>query len=420
MKQKVLPILLLVVGCLAYGQDVLSSQVAPQPAPTLDVATASPTPLNRDARLYVKVKLDNGLKISALKPGDSVEGMLAQGVYSGDRELFPAGSRIRLTVDRLERRRREANDRWPWVVRVFTPRHENYPWFRSASVFLPGGHEVPLQVSLIAIARKMGVQATAKNGETAPASSSAAPPQAQSGKKEAALIATFEAVDQTATPWRAESGETTSTVQWSPVTLLSGTQAKIILLGGVSASKSLAGDSFQARLIQPVRLGSRVVLPEGTVLEGKVVKSTRPRWLSRSGSLLLTFTGLALPGGGGNPIVASVSGAELDRGSTTRIDAEGRLKGSPGKAWMLINAGVTAGIAKVADDGAQLVIEAIVATATDASTAGTGRAIALCASGLFMVTRHGRDVVLPRFTEMDITFDRPLSLAAPQATPGME
>ena len=87
---------------------------------------------------------------------------------------------------------------------------------------------------------------------------------------------------------------------------------------------------------------------------------------------------------------------------------------------MLINAGVTAGIAKVADDGAQLVIEAIVATATDASTAGTGRAIALCASGLFMVTRHGRDVVLPRFTEMDITFDRPLSLAAPQAAPGLE
>jgi hypothetical protein len=27
-----------------------------------------------------------------------------------------------------------------------------------------------------------------------------------------------------------------------------------------------------------------------------------------------------------------------------------------------------------------------------------------------MVSRHGRDVVLPRFTEMDIALDRPLSV----------
>jgi len=27
-----------------------------------------------------------------------------------------------------------------------------------------------------------------------------------------------------------------------------------------------------------------------------------------------------------------------------------------------------------------------------------------------MATRRGRDVVLPRFTEMDISFDRPVSL----------
>jgi hypothetical protein len=43
---------------------------------------------------------------------------------------------------------------------------------------------------------------------------------------------------------------------------------------------------------------------------------------------------------------------------------------------MLINIGVTAGIAKEVDDGAQLVIEAIVSTATDASTAGTARIVA--------------------------------------------
>lgn len=81
---------------------------------------------------------------------------------------------------------------------------------------------------------------------------------------------------------------------------------------------------------------------------------------------------------------------------------------------MAMNLGVTGGIAKEVDDGAQLLIEAIVSSATDVSTAGTARIVGACVSGLFMLTRHGRDVVLPKFTEMDIIFDRPVALSTAQ------
>ena len=136
------------------------------------------------------------------------------------------------------------------------------------------------------------------------------------------------------------------------MTLAAGTMAKIILLGGVSASESRPGDSFQARLVEPVRLDSQVVLPEGTLLGGKVVRSTPPRVLSRAGSLLLAFTDLTLPGSTSIPALASVTAAELDQRSHTKIDPEGKLHGDrPGKLWMAINIGVTAGIAKEADDG---------------------------------------------------------------------
>lgn len=111
------------------------------------------------------------------------------------------------------------------------------------------------------------------------------------------------------------------------------------------------------------------------------------------------------------PVAASLTGAELDRRSHTKIDPEGQLHGErPGKAWMAINLGVTAGVAKEADDTFQVIFEAIVSTATDASTAGTARIISSCASGIYMVSRKGRDVVVPRFTEMDISLDRPLSV----------
>jgi len=33
-----------------------------------------------------------------------------------------------------------------------------------------------------------------------------------------------------------------------------------------------------------------------------------------------------------------------------------------------------------------------------------------------MATRHGRDVILPHFTELDISLDRPLSLNATAET----
>ncbi|MGA8763544.1 MAG: hypothetical protein WB562_11825, partial [Candidatus Sulfotelmatobacter sp.] len=194
-------------------------------------------------------------------------------------------------------------------------------------------------------------------------------------------------------------------------TLPAGTRCRILLLGDISASKSKPDDLVQTRLLEPVLLDSHVVLPAGSVFEGKIVKKTPPRWLSRAGSLYLTFTALTLPGGNRVPIAATLAGAELDRESHTKIDKEGGLRGErPGKAWMAINIGVAAGLAKEADDAFQLVFEAIVDTATDASTAGTARIIAAAASGVYMITRHGRDVVLPRFTEMEISLDRPLSV----------
>jgi hypothetical protein len=351
--------------------------------------------------LYVKVRLDQKLKTSKLKTGDTVQGVLYQPVYSGEREVLPATSQVRLTVDHLEHKKRTPNNHWPWVIQAFMPRHENYPTFRSALVLLPDGKEIPLQVSLISIATKVPARTQAKNDRnTAEQSASKSKPP---------VLMTMVATTQEL------PGEYRSSPASVPVTLATGTGAKVILLGNVSASKSVAGDTIRARLVEPVRVGPTVVLPEGTVFQGKVVRSKPPRWLSRSGSLLLKFTGVTLPGAEtGNPIAASVTGAEVDAASLTRIDSEGELKGSPGKAWMLANVAVTGGIAKVADDGIQLLVEAVSSTATDASTAGTGRIVALCASGIFMITRHGRDVMLPQFTEMNLMLDRPVSLNMPR------
>jgi hypothetical protein len=368
--------------------------------------------------LYMKVQLEKPLKLSKLKPGDIVEGNLARDIYSSDRELFPAGSHVRLAVDHMEKRRRAPNDHWPGVIKLFTPRHEPYPVFKTATVSA-AGTESALQVSVLSISRMREVHAQTKKKKSGQADNEAATvevsrPGGLYGPTTMATPIMILEASSVDVEKALLSGEGTSSRPDLSVLqdLPAGTRCKILLTSDVSASKSKPGDVVQARLIEPVILNSRVALPAGTLIEGSVLKRTAPRWGSRAGSLALTFSGLTLPGGNQVPISASLAGAELDRRSHTRIDSEGQLRGErPGKAWMAINLAVTAGVAKEADDTFQLIFEAIVSTATDASTAGTARIISSCASGIYMVTRHGRDVVIPRFTEMDISLDRPLAVS---------
>lgn len=192
----------------------------------------------------------------------------------------------------------------------------------------------------------------------------------------------------------------------------------MLLLVGLSASKSHTGDVVEARLLEPLLRDSRVVMPAGSLFEGKVTRAVAPRWGSRAGSLSLTFGGVTLPDGSRFAVTSSLTGIELNRGSHTKMDAEGGLRGDrPGAVWMLINGSMTAGIAKEIDDGTQLIMEAILSGATDASTAGTARIAGAVVSGIFMLTRHGRDVVLPNLTEMNITLNRPLTLSGAQPAP---
>ena len=366
---------------------------------------------SNEAGLYVKVQLDRSFKLSKLRAGEVVEGSLTRDVYSADRKLFSAGSRVRLAVDHMEKRKRIPNDHWPWVVKAFTPRHENYPIFKQAIV-QQDGIESSLRVSAIFENRMRDVHAKAqKNPSSLGEHSAVDASNATSTKPTTPTIVLEAELPESGIDTSGESNAAFDSDASSPATIPAGTRCKIVLLGTVSASKGRSGDTVAARLLEPVLLDSRVALPAGSYFRGRILKTTPPRWLSRSGSLYMDFTEVTLPNGTAMKVAASLAGAELDERSHTRMDAEGRLRGErPGKAWMAINFGVSTGIAKGVDDGMQLVIEALISAATDASTAGTARLISSGASALYMATRHGRDVVLPRFTEMDISFDRPVSL----------
>ncbi len=378
---------------------------------------------------FMDVRLDAPVKFSHLNLGDTLQGKLAQDSFSGYHLMAPQGSRIDLTVSRMDRQRSGYNNFWPWPFRYFRPKYEKIPVFDFADVSLPNGKKMRLPVSVVFGVRQIHATAQGKakitSGEVTELSSAKAKLDKEGGNSPGLnleLVVNAErseasggfpkiAADSTSTPERLSGIET----------LQAGTEANLALLSALSASKNRAGDPFKALLVKPLRLNSGEMLPEGTVFEGHVTKSTPPRWLSRAGSLYVTFTRLMLPTEAALPIAASVAGVNAGQRSRMKISSEGGLSGgSPGKARLLIEMGIGAGISKVTDDSYQLIAEALISTATDASTAGSARLVGAAFTGLYLLTRHGRDVTLPRYTTITIRFDRSPSASLRGCEPNLK
>lgn len=237
--------------------------------PTSPASAAQENGFASDSPLFLQVRLDHALKLSRLKPGDEVEGKLFHSVYSQDQELFPADSIIHLSVDRMGQRRRTSNSNWPWVIKIFAPRHEKYPTFRFARVSSPRADDVALRTSLISI----GEQVEISSGKVSNWN------RKSQNKTSAILLASLEAVIPSGRQSPQVLSGYASAAAGETVTIAAKTHARLVLVGGLSASRNHAGDVVQARLVEPIYIDAAVALPEGSLFEGTVVQRVPPRML---------------------------------------------------------------------------------------------------------------------------------------------
>ncbi len=374
------------------------------------------------ALLFVEAHLNSPVKFSHLKTGDVLEGEVVRNAFSGYRLMIPAGTRVSLRVTRMERRRKESSDNWPWPAEYFRSKSEKFPTFDLLTASLPAGGIACFPVSLVTAFDEIHLTAkTVEGGYSGNRTQQPSTVKSQEKAGKQAQGSMLELVVEVNPPTSgaattAAAGSTSANKPLSGIeALAAGTETKLALLDRLSASSSRVGDPFKAILAEPLRLSSGEIVPEGSLLKGHVGKSTPPRWLSRPGSLYLTFNRLVLPSGASLPIAASVVGAEASRNTRMKVDSEGGLSGgNPGKKRLLVDVGVGFGLSKVADDSFQLIAEALVSTATDASTAGTARLIGMAVGGFFFIKRHGRNVVLPPYTMINIRFDRSPSFLTPE------
>jgi hypothetical protein len=379
-------------------------------------------------RLY----LPNSVHFSRLSPGARIEALLARPLYSGSFVAVPADSTVQVVVGAVEKVKtgRTVRQKIFYAInRAFNPLdHPDPPEYslqlRSATLSTGEGCGLPLNVSFLRLARVVEVErdvrpreqrevtASAEVSRDAPLTAKYKPPKNASRQilllqlNQAVNIPAQAAMDSVNTQGSALQTEGASESTNSHREADRGWHARAILLTELSARKNHEGDMFQVRLTEPAHAGG-MFLSAGTLIEGHVARDVHPRWLSRPGILTLRLDRVYSSSGSPLHVSGSLEEADADASSRFVMDDEGTLRSrKPGLGAAAVDIGYAYLFGKISDDLSETPIRALGAGMSDAAVANAARYVGFGAATVFLLTRHGRDVRLPKYSEIEIDFAR--------------
>lgn len=193
-----------------------------------------------------------------------------------------------------------------------------------------------------------------------------------------------------------------------------GSVVEARLLTPLNSATAHWGDPVTAIVSKPLFDGKRLVVPEGSLLKGKVLQVRPARRMAHNGQLRPVFHQLTLPDGIQQKVEASLSGVQAGKTQSLKLDAEGGAQATTPKSRYLDTAiAVALAAASQGDDP----INSGEGGAGGFRLVGFALGIAVrsqplgMAMGAFGASRSiythffapGRNVVLPKYTAMDIT-----------------
>jgi len=356
-----------------------------------------------DAGTVLDVELAPGHEWKRIAKNSTVEGRFRFPIFAREQVAIPAGTKLSLAVESVKK---TSNSRGKWTtfrnaaVRAFNPlqtaRHPQYV-VKLSKIEMDSPHgRLSVSATVLRAGRSILVEErTERNGLR----HDRATQQAAQDRARARQVALLQLDDALAwpSPLAGEIGA---------LSLAPPPRARAFLLTPLSASRSHIGDVFRAQLAEPVRLGE-ALFEAGSVLDGRVSAGRPPRMLSRAGSLYLRFERIRSPLGPSLEVAGTLRAVELDAPNHFALDDEGMLRGlKPGVKNALVDLGIAYAVGKITDDAAEAPIRAVGAAMSSAAVANAARYFGLGASTVFLVTRHGRDVNLPKYTVIEVDFGR--------------
>lgn len=192
-----------------------------------------------------------------------------------------------------------------------------------------------------------------------------------------------------------------------------GTPIDACLTSSIDSSVARAGDQFSAKLYAPVYVGSDLVFPANTMLEGTITAADKSGLAGNNGMIGMRLTAAVTPDGTRYPLSAVVT-ANQPKSEAIHEDKQGNLKGATTKK------SVATGVARTAAWTAGGTLLGIIFAPIVAGGVGAG-AIAGVATGGAVglgsnLWRKGRDVKVPSGTRISFNLDQPMQLSPGMAT----
>ena len=183
----------------------------------------------------------------------------------------------------------------------------------------------------------------------------------------------------------------------------------------LTSATARPGDAVQATVVEPVFDKDRqLVVPQGSLLVGKVTAARAARALGRNGRLRFTFQQVRFPQGQGTPVEGALAGATTGSAQSLSLDAEGTVT-PRSQASAIAPLLLTLLAGRALDDDGNLTMQTGVASngfgllgrivGTAAGDRNLAAGIGFYAAGLSFYEnflRPGDDVVFPRDTRIEI------------------
>jgi hypothetical protein len=214
-------------------------------------------------------------------------------------------------------------------------------------------------------------------------------------------------------------------VEESGVASLNGLTVEARLLNSIDSKTAKKGDAVTALSTEPVfDKDHRVILPEGTELDGLVSSSKPARSFGRNGQLRFAIRGVKekkrAPRRADERVYGTLTAADGDAGQNISVDSEGNVKANPDGnrfvAPLLLamtaaagehqdsdgGGGPGVGTTTVASNGFGIVARVIALTVTSANIATGFGAYAFAQSIYFRFLTRGHEVTFAKDTQVEV------------------
>jgi hypothetical protein len=373
-------LIVLALAEIAPAQDVSVPQLLPgsayKPSPeSAPFAAPQSIPLTVPKGSSLQVAIDQEIRVKTV--GQSIHARIVEPVYAFDRLVVPVGSEVEGEITKLGRI--SSGQRTLSILNAdFTPAREVEVAFKD--LLLPDGRHLPLHTTVTAGSGQVIQFVTAPDTKGKTSIKSKASERTQAARQQAKQ--SWEAaMTQLKTPGRihrleryAEAqlpvhaqyvpagtvyfaelddpldfGSETMTPEMASSlvgALPEDSMVQARLLTPLSSATARKGEDVQAMLSLPLFDGSRLAVPQGSLLKGTVRQVQPARWMKRNGQLRIAFVTLGPPDGIQQKIHATLEGVQAGQDANVKLDSEGGAEATTSKSRYLATA-VSLGLAAV-------------------------------------------------------------------------